>query len=421
MTFESIIRSRGAREAVRSGPLRPFMDGFVNEQAAVGYTCRSLYDVILGASWFARYLTAIDVTDVQQIRDCHVRNFIATLSVSKCRGGNYSMPSVRGTRGAHSLMKYLRNWGIVPAEPIAIHSYSWLLEPWITFLRQHGGLADTTLYYYRRYVEPFLQELGEDARPDRFAALSPLRVREYLQREAARFAPKTRMHLVTSLRSIFRFAFSAGYVRSDVAATIASVPCFSLDRLPRGPKWEDLPKVLAAVDTGTKQGLRDYAMLLTLVTYGVRASQLASVRLDDVHWREDQIIFPSAKGGRPVSAPLTAAVGDALLKYIREGRPATEARRIFLSLATPFHPLSARSVYNVVCRAFRLSGVASPHRGSHAIRHAWATRAFAQGHCLKTVADLLGHRSIESTRIYAKVDYPQLRQVGLPWPAEVQS
>jgi len=96
-------------------------------------------------------------------------------------------------------------------------------------------------------------------------------------------------------------------------------------------------------------------------------------------------------------------------------------RQVFLSLVPPFRALTAGSLYNVVAPAFNHSGIASPHRGSHAIRHAWATRAFAQGQRLKTIADLLGHRSLESTRIYTKVDYAQLRSVGLGWPTEVQS
>jgi integrase/recombinase XerD len=142
--------------------------------------------------------------------------------------------------------------------------------------------------------------------------------------------------------------------------------------------------------------------------------------LGDVNWRDSRIIFPPAKRGRAINAPLTAAVGDALLQYIRAGRPATGERQVFLSLVPPYRPLAASSVYNVVAQAFLQSGIASPHRGSHAIRHAWATRAFAQGQPLKTVADLLGHRSIESTRIYTKVDYMQLRSVGLCWPVEVR-
>src|ERR1019366_3464877 len=154
-------------------------------------------------------------------------------------------------------------------------------------------------------------------------------------------------------------------------------------------------------------------------TYGVRAGQLSGLRLEDVHWRDARITFPAAKRGRLINAPLTAAVGDALLQYMREGRPNSGAREVFLSSDPPFQPLAAGSVYNVVCRPPRQSAITSPHQGSHAIRHAWATRALAQGQRLKTIADLLGHRSIESTRIYTKVDYAQLRSVRLPRPGRL--
>jgi integrase/recombinase XerD len=419
LTFESIIRSRKARESVRLGPLGPYMDGFVAAAAAVGYTASSFYDLALGASQFARYLAGAGVTDVQEIRDRHLRDFIENLPVCQCCNG-YSMPSVRGSRAARKLLQYLRISGIIPPEPFAERPYSWLLNDWLKFLDRQRGLAAKSLKLYRRQVEPFLLDLGLDATPDRFAALSPTRVREYVQRRAPRFARSTRKDLVITLRSFLRFAFGAGHLQRDIANAIERVPCFALDRLPRGPKWEDLPKLLATVDRSTNLGKRDFAILLTLMTYGVRAGQLTTLRLEDVHWRDAQITFPSAKRGRPINAPLSAAAGDALLQYIREGRHPSAARQVFLSSAPPFEPLASTSIYNVVSRAFRLSAIASPHQGSHAIRHAWATRALAQGQSLKTIADLLGHRSIESTRIYTKVDYTQLRSVGLPWPEEVR-
>jgi len=418
VTFESIIRSRRVREAVRGGPLGPYLDGFVAAVASVGYTSRSLYDLVLGASQFGRYLSARGVTEVRELRDRHVQDFIRTLPVCRCCNG-YLMPSVRGSRGAHHLLHYLRTRSIVPPEPVPDLPYTWLLEEWLAVLRRHRGLAPKSIELYRQQVEPFLHDLQGDARPDRFATLSPTRVREYLQREAPRFARVTRKNLVLTLRSLLGFAFTTGYLQRDVARTIERVPCFTLDRLPRGPKWEDLPKLLATVDRSTPLGRRDYAILLMLITYGVRAGQLTSLRLDDVHWRADQMAFPPAKRGRPIEVPLRPAVGAALLAYLRHDRPVSAARQVFLCLAPPFRPLAAGSVYNVVAQAFRIAGIASPHRGSHAIRHAWATRALAQGQRLKTLADLLGHRSLESTRIYTKVDYPQLRSVGLPWPEEV--
>jgi site-specific recombinase XerD len=396
------------------------MDGFVTTAATVGYTRSSFYDLVLGASQFARFLAGAGVTDVRQIRDRHLRDFIGKLPVWECCNG-YSMRSVRGSRGARSLIRYLRIGGIIPPEPPVEQPCSWILEEWLTFLDRHRGLAAKSLNLYRRHVEPFLLDLGQDATPDRFTALSPTRVREYVQRQAPRFARSTRKNLVIALRGFLRFAFGAGYLQRDITNVIERVPCFALDRLPRGPKWEDLPKLLATVDRSTSLGRRDFAILLTLMTYGVRASQLRGLRLEDVHWRDAKITFPSAKRGRPINAPLTASVGDALLQYIREARPSSSARQVFLSSDPPFEPLAATSVYNVVSRAFRLSEIASPHRGSHAIRHAWATRALGQGQRLKTIADLLGHRSIESTRIYTKVDYTQLRSVGLPWPEEARS
>jgi integrase len=358
----------------------------------------------------------MDVSDIKQIGDeDHLRRFIATLPVSRC-GKKYSMPAARGSRAARRLLRYLRRIDVVAAEPRTNRSYTWILEAWLAFLRQHRGLAEGSVDVYRRHAEPFLQDLGRAAEPDCFTSLSAMQVSGFLLSQAPRFARATRKNLVIALRSLLRFAFTMGYLSVDLSTTIERVPCFTLDRLPRGPKWEDLPKLLATVNRSTKPGRRDFAILLMLMTYGIRAGQLAGLRLQDVNWRDSQITFPAAKRGRVVTAPLTTSVGWALLEYIRDGRPETTARQIFLSLDPPFHPLAATSVYNIVCRAFRLSEIESPHRGSHAIRHAWATRAFAQGQPLKTVADLLGHRSIESTRIYTKVDYTQLRSVGLGWP-----
>jgi integrase/recombinase XerD len=117
------------------------------------------------------------------------------------------------------------------------------------------------------------------------------------------------------------------------------------------------------------------------------------------------------------SVPLMPAVGEAILSYLRNGRPNTNSRRVFLCSQPPFTPLL--SISSMVARVFQKAEVASPHHGSHALRHAWATRMLAEGHPLKTIADIIGHRSIETTRIYAKVDFARLRTVSLPWPEEV--
>jgi site-specific recombinase XerD len=402
-----------------SGPLGPHIDGFLTAVSTIGYTPSSLRDLARGAVQFARYLASTGVNDVSTLCNQDVESFIARQPLRR-RRDHYMMKCGRGIRAAHHLLLYLRRIGVTPPEAVPEHVYSWVLMGWLAFLRNHRGLKANSLDVYRRQVEPFLQYLDGDAAPGGFVALTPDRVRKYVQQCAQTLARSTRKNLVIALRSFFGFAFSRGYLARDLVNALERVPCFTLDRLPRGPKWEDLEKLLATVDRSTLQGRRDFAILMVLITYGVRAGQLVSLRLEDVHWREGAILFPAAKGGRSIEDPLTPAVGSALATYLREGRPKVSTRQVFLSLDPPFLPLAAGSVYNIVSHAFKQAKVDSPHRGSHAIRHAWATRAMAQGQSLKTIADFLGHRSFESTRIYTKVDSEQLRSVCLPWPGEVQ-
>ncbi len=196
MTLESIIRSRRLREDVRAGLLAPHIDGFVTAMARMGYTSRSFHDLVLGAAQFARYLTARGVTDPREFCDRQVENYVRTLPVYRC-GNGYLMSSTRGGRAAHHLIRYLRTSGATPPEPVTEPVYGRLLNEWLTFLSQHRGLVAESVSLYRRTVEPFLQALSEDARPERFAALSPAQVRDYLQRQGPRLARVTRKNLVT--------------------------------------------------------------------------------------------------------------------------------------------------------------------------------------------------------------------------------
>lgn len=125
------------------------------------------------------------------------------------------------------------------------------------------------------------------------------------------------------------------------------------------------------------------------------------------------------KGGRGVELPLIPAAGDAVLAYLRAGRRPSDSPYVFLGSRASFRPLTTSAISGLVTRAFVQAGVASPHRGSHALRHAWATRLLDEGRSLKTITDLLGHRSLDTSRLYAKVDVRRLRRVGLSWPQEV--
>src|SRR2546430_2357193 len=152
--------------------------------------------------------------------------------------------------------------------------------------------------------------------------------------------------------------------------------------------------------------------LMLFAIYGLRASEVAQLRLDDLDWDHDLLRVARAKRHSPQLYPLVATVGNALLRYIRHVRPACGHRAVFLSLVPPIRPLSRSALYNLTRTHFQTLGIHATHLGPHALRHSCATRLAAAGVSLKAIGDHLGHRSPSATRIYTKVDLPALRQVA---------
>lgn len=419
MILEDIVRSPRLRALGREAPLGPYIDDLVVEAASVGYTSASLRDLLQGVIQFGTFLQERGVTDLRGLRARDVEAFVATQPLKCCRG-KYHYPISRGVRGARHVLRFARAAGIASAEstpPTLV--YAPLLEEWLRYLEHHRGLAPKSLDLYRRHIRRFLEDLGPAATRAGLRELEPDQVRRYVRHASQGRSRSERKAVVSTLRIFLRFAWSRGYVSRDLDATVERVPSFKEERLPRGPRWEDALRLLDTPDRSTALGRRDYAILNVLLRYGVRAQQVCRLLLEDIQWRCGTIRFAPHKGGRPVQVPLLAPVGESILAYIRNGRPVTRHRYVFLRTRPPFHDLTSSAITSLVTRAFDRAGISSPHRGPHALRHAWATQMLGKGRSLKTIADLLGHRSLETTRIYAKVDIVRLRTVGLPWPEEL--
>lgn len=419
MTFEDIIRSPRLRALGRAAPLGPYIDDFVTTVSATGYTPTSLRDLLQGVIQFGTFLREQGVTDLQNLQARHVEAFIATQPLRRCRG-QYVYPISRGVRGARHLWCYAQAAGITAVDSNRPSSDHPVLEAWLAFLERHRGLAKNSLALYRRHIQRFLDELGPQANGAKLRSLNAERVRDYISRAVHGYSRSHRKAVVSTLRIFLRFAWERGYVERELATTVERIPSFKHETTPRGPCWEDAQRLLDVPDRSTTLGQRDYAILQILLSYGVRAQQVCSLKLQDLSWPTDTIRFAPMKGGRGVEVPLTPTVGEAVLAYLRAGRPQPSAsRHVFLRSRAPFRPITTSAISGLVTKAFVQAGVASPHRGSHALRHAWATHLLAEGRSFKTIADLLGHRSLETTRIYAKVDVRRLRTVGLSWPQEV--
>jgi integrase len=211
-----------------------------------------------------------------------------------------------------------------------------------------------------------------------------------------------------------------GYIEQPLDRAVPTLRTYKLATVPRGLSDTQAQQVLLCINRNSHVGRRDYAIVLLLYTYGVRGGQVRALRLEDINWAQNQILFKASKHGKDSLLPLTDEVGEALLDYLQNSRPAYPYPHVFLTSRAPYHPLPhSSSLSAIVDRRIRTAGIQIPSKGAHAFRHCFATRMLQKGHCLKAIADVLGHRHLGTTFIYTKVDFNALRQVALEWPEEV--
>jgi site-specific recombinase XerD len=283
---------------------------------------------------------------------------------------------------------------------------------------QHA--APGTLQRRAQSLTPFLHWLGPRATPEGLAKLNCQEVEQFFLAYAPAMGRSARRSLQSALRTFFRFCLQQDHIRQPLDRAVPTLRTYKLATVPRGLTDEQAQQTLGGINRHTPVGRRDYAILQILYTYGVRGGQVRALRLEDIDWERDQILFKASKRGKDVELPLTVEVGESLLDYLRNARPACSYPEVFLTCRAPYHPLpNSNSLSAIVDRCLRAAGIDIPSKGAHAFRHGFATRMLQQGHSLKAIADVLGHRHLGTTFLYTKVDFPALKQVGLPWPEEV--
>jgi site-specific recombinase XerD len=182
---------------------------------------------------------------------------------------------------------------------------------------------------------------------------------------------------------------------------------------------EQVEQLLDSLSNDKPAAIRSLAVVSCLSKLGLRAGEVARLRLDDINWRTGTLLLPKTKCRRPRHLPLSAEVGKALARYLRDGRPVSTHREVFLSLLAPPHPLSSQTITELTARVLRQAGIRCVRPGAHLLRHTFATQLIQRGASLKALADLLGHRQLDTTVLYAKVNLPMLREVAQPWPEVV--
>jgi site-specific recombinase XerD len=301
-----------------------------------------------------------------------------------------------------------------------------------TYLEQVRGFARSTCTYHRRTVTEFLTHVGYEKAPTRLAALTGPDLEAFLCAVGPRQARASLQHVVSHLRAFLRFLASRGEIRAGLETQIDTPRVYRGEQLPRALPWDTVQALLQAIDRTTPMGRRDYVMFLLMATYGLRACEVTTLTLDDVEWRAGRLRIPQRNTRGSLWLPLTDEVGTALLDYLRHGRPALAVRRqrvpfrggptpvyreLFLRHRTPVGVLKTTAIIEAFQKWSKQSGLPIPFQGAHCLRHSYAVHLLRSGISLKTIGDLLGHRTLESTCVYLRLAIQDLRQVALDLPA----
>lgn len=294
----------------------------------------------------------------------------------------------------------------------------WAREPFsvsapgfFQYLRKERGLRDASVVHYRHYLQKFEKYLDAHKLAG-LPELSPVLLSGYVADSSRSMCPSERQSLCSTLRVFVRYLWREQIIPVDLSGTIEAPRTYRLAKVPRSITWDEVRRMLAAVDRRTSGGKRDYAILLLLVTYGLRAREVAALTLDDVDWSRERLLVPERKAGHSTAYPLSSMVGEAIIDYLRV-RPKTDDRHLFFRTLAPYRPYTYSAVSDRVAHYLRRAGIPVSRPGSHTLRHTCVQRLLDSGFALKVIGDYVGHRSAESTEIYTKVSIDALRDIAL--------
>jgi len=282
----------------------------------------------------------------------------------------------------------------------------------VAYLRSERGLRETSVQHYLHYLRRFERYLRK-ARVGDLGRLAPATLREFMQEGSRGLSGSSIASLCDSLRVFLRYLHREQVLDRDLSSAIERPRTYRMARIPRSIPWEATQRLLQQVDRRTGAGRRDYAILLLLITYGLRARELAALTLDDLQWRAKTLRIPERKGGHSAQYRLTPAVGEAIVDYLERGRPPTKERRLFLRSMAPIAPLAGYAVSQRVTARLKRAGITVPRAGSHTLRHSVVQHLLEHEFSLQEIGRYVGHRSPRSTEVYTKVDLRHLREVAL--------
>ncbi len=383
------------------------------------YAARNVYRRVPLLMRFGAFAQARSATDWSELPD-HVEPFVAAQVSAWAAGGTAPRPAAaerkveQFTRSVviQMLALALPSLGADTRRRRKPDPFQHAVPGFFAYLTEERGLrpASIALYHHAlRRLEAYLVQLGCGD----VTALSPPLLSGFIAATAPTVDRSSMTSVCSATRVFLRYLHREGLLARDLSRLVEVPQRYRLADVPRAITWDEVRRMLEVVDQRTVVGRRDYAILVLLVTYGLRAREVAALRLDDVDWKRERLLVPERKADHSTAYPLSSVVGEAILRYVRDGRPATSERQLFLRHLAPQRPLTHAAVSSRASHYLHAAGIPVSRAGSHTLRHTCVQRLVDAGFPLKTIGDYVGHRSASSTEIYAKVAIESLRDVAL--------
>jgi site-specific recombinase XerD len=286
-----------------------------------------------------------------------------------------------------------------------------IISGYYDFLENIRGLEKSSLYHHRLWLLRFESYLNK-IQLTTIKSITPIHLSAFITFQSRGSCKGTSKILCSVLRRFFKYLHMSGVLRKDLSGDIHYPRIYKKSSIPRAISWEEVKKMLECIDQRTPHGRRDFAILVLTVTYGLRAREVAKINLDDIDWKKERLHIKDRKAGHTTTYPLSQIVGDAILSYLKNGRPSTKERNLFMSATVPFRSMTHSAVSNRASCYLKKAGIQVHRPGSHTLRHTCAMRLLDQGFPLKQIGDYLAHRSPSSTEVYTKINLKDLREVA---------
>jgi integrase/recombinase XerD len=389
--------------------LGPHLDGFVGWLRSQGFPRSPILARLRAAKRLDRLLWRRGIHGPGDLTSVELRSFAP----------KDSQQDIDLTAVVRSLIKFFEERKALAPAPLT--SGQKLIACYRSYLHDVRGFAASTVSHHADTACELLAHLGNAHGSARLGKLDQRQIEDFVAGIGARVGRESVQHMVAHLRSFLRFLASRGLAPVGLDARIDTPRVYRGEKLPRALPWETVRLFLRSIDRSTSMGRRDYAMFMLMATYGLRSCEVVSLKLDDIRWRSGRLHVSRPKVRSTLALPLTNEVANAILAYLQDGRPNLRHREIFLRERAPDGTLKPTAVTEAFQGRVKRSGLPIRYQGPHCLRHSLAVHLLRQGTPLKTIGDLLGHRSAESTCVYLRLHVEDLRDVAIELPTDAQS